>query len=72
MQGFQYDLWTDDAMRTLAIAYGSVSSPSAFAAGRVTRLIDENGDTILEYNTLGGLATHPQKVLEDAQALWGE
>lgn len=68
---FQYDLWTDDSNRTLALAYGSVTTSSAFAAGRVTRLIDENGDTLLEYNTLGGLATHPQKVLEDCQALFG-
>ena len=68
---FQYELWTDDAARTLALYYGSVFSATTFQAGRVTRLLDENGDLVLEYDTLGGLATHPQKVLEDCEALFG-
>lgn len=71
-EGFQYELWSDDPMRTLAVYYGSVSSPSAPAAGRVTRLIDANGDLLLEYNNVNlGIGTHPQKVLDDCEILFG-
>jgi hypothetical protein len=58
-------------MRTLAVYYESVSSPGAFAAGRVTRVLDANGDLVLEYNSIGGVSTHPMDVLEDCQVLFG-
>lgn len=71
-EGFQYDLWTDDASRTLAVTYGSVSSPTAGAAGRVTRLLGADGALLLEYNSVNlGIGVHPQEVLEDCQTLFG-
>ncbi len=72
MQMFQYDLWTDDDARTLAIYYGSVSSASATSPNRVTRLLDESGDVVLEYNVVGGLPTHAEDVLADCLALFGD
>ena len=70
-QMFQYELWSDNAMRTLAIYYGAASSMTAIAANRVTRVLDSDGNVVLEYNSIGGVATHPSDVLEDCTILFG-
>jgi len=66
---YQYELWSD-TNKTLAIYYGSVSSASAFAAGRVTRLIGGDGDLLLEYGTIN-VSVSPSEVLSDCQQLFG-
>ena len=75
--GFQYELWTDDdgvlpLDKTLALHYGSISSDTGASqdAGRVTRLLDANGDLLLEYGSVN-VSVHPQNVLDDCTALFG-
>ena len=67
-QEFQYEVWRDDD-KTLALTYGSVDSPSAFAPGRVTVILDAPGDLLLEYTSVN-VNVHPQQVLEDCQVLF--
>jgi peroxiredoxin len=69
-QSFQYELWTDTD-RDLALYYGAAASASATYPSRVTRILDADGTLVLEY-TVANPATHPQQVLEDCQALFGE
>lgn len=69
-EGFQFELWTDDDDRTLAITYGAATTPSASAASRVSVILDENGVLILEYPSVNP-STGPQEALEDCQALFG-
>jgi peroxiredoxin len=38
---------------------------------RITKILDANGDLVLEYVTDVGPGTHPQKVLEDCRLLFG-
>ncbi len=68
-EGFQFDLWSDTG-RELALYYGAASSPTQGAASRVTVLLDEDGDLLLEYPFVS-VGTHPQEVLEDCQLLFG-
>ncbi len=68
-EGFQFELWSD-VNKDLALYYGAASSASQFSASRVTRLLDENGDVVLEY-AVSSVGTHPADVLADAQLLWG-
>lgn len=69
-QGFQYELWSD-VDRSLAIYYGA-GTASSYAASRVTKLLDEDGDLILEYVDVDlGIGAHPSDVLSDCQAIFG-
>ncbi len=69
-QMFQYDLWSDSA-RVLALYYGAASSPTQFAADRDTRILDADGNLVLQYDAVAGVGTHPQEVLEDCTVLFG-
>ena len=69
-EGFQFELWSDDD-RDLAVYYGAASSPSAFAASRITMLLDDSGAQLLEYTSSINVGTHPHQVLEDCQQLFG-
>ena len=71
-ESFQYDVWTDSDARTLALHYGAVDSSAALFPARVTMLLDRNGDLLLEYVDDVRVGTHPQQVLEDCQALFGD
>ncbi len=71
-ESFQYDVWTDTSERTLAQHYGAVDSSLALFPARVTMLLDRNGDLLLEYVDDVRVGTHPDQVLEDCQALFGE
>ncbi len=71
-EAFQYDVWTDSDARTLAVHYGAADSSSALFPSRVTMLLDRNGDLLLEYVDDVRVGTHPDQVLEDCQALFGE
>ena len=66
---YQYELWSD-TNKTLALHYGSISSPSASTAGRVTRLIAGDGDLLLEYGSID-VSVSPAEVLEDCRQLFG-
>lgn len=69
-QNYEYEVWTDDD-KTLAVYYGSVKSSLSPIPGRVTMILDEDGDLLLEYISDTGSSAHPQEVLEDCQALFG-
>ena len=69
-QGYQYEIWTDDN-RELALYYGAADSTNAFYPDRITRLLDANGNLLLEYNNATASA-NPNEVLEDCQAIFGE
>lgn len=69
-ESFNYDLWSDED-RVLAMHYGAANGPNAFAPKRITMLLDENGDVILEYVSDVDVAAHPGQVLEDCQAIFG-
>jgi peroxiredoxin len=70
-EGFQYDLWTDDD-KTLGITYGALSGASDTSVRRVTMLIDEKGELLLEYTDAIDVGTHPGDVLEDCEILFGK
>lgn len=68
-EGFEYELWTDDD-KTLALTYGSIASERVTVPGRITRLLDESGRVLVEYDVVT-VSTSPQEVLEDCQLIWG-
>ena len=61
-----------DTNKTLAIHYGSVDGKLSLVPGRVTVVLDADGDLILEYLEGTGAGGHPQEVLEDCQAIFGK
>ena len=69
-EGFLFDLWTD-ASKALALHYGGASSVSQRYADRVTVVLDDQGDLILEYMDSIDVGTHPAQVLSDLQQLLG-
>ncbi len=68
--GFTMELWTEATNRRLAKTYGAYSS-SADMPRRVSVLLDEQGDLVLEYKSVDP-KTHPGKVYADVRAIWGE
>lgn len=70
-EGFEYELWSDQA-RELALHYGAASSANQGFADRVTVLLAGDGTLLLEYSPGLDVATHPQLVLDDCIALWGD
>jgi len=66
---FAYELWSD-VDRELALYYGAATSETQTYASRVTRLLDAEGDLVLEY-AVTNPAGHPQQVLEDCEILFG-
>lgn len=69
-EGFEYELWSDQA-RELALHYGAATSENQGFADRVTVLLAGDGTLLLEYSPGLDVATHPELVLEDCRALWG-
>lgn len=69
-QGYQFEIWTDQD-KTLAVYYGAAASTSAAVPSRVTKILDEAGTLILEYQ-VSDIGTHPAQVLEDCQLLFGD
>ncbi len=70
-EGFQYDLWTDES-RALAVHYGAATSTTQRFANRVTKVLDADGALVLEYTSNLVVGAHPQQVLDDCEALFGE
>jgi len=69
-ESFQYEVWTDGD-RTLAMHYGAAENSTAAFPGRVTVLLDAQGELLLEYASGTGDADHPAEVLEDCEAIFG-
>lgn len=67
--GMQFELWSDDAAHTLATTYGAGDAGSAYAA-RITKLLNENGDLIVEYVSSIDVGAHPALVLQDCRTIW--
>ena len=70
-EDYEYEIWSDDD-KTLAVYYGAADSTSDWFPSRVTMLLDANGTLILEYVDSVNVGTHPAKVLEDCQAIFGD
>ena len=68
-EGFQYEVWTDHD-RTLSLHYGAASSADQPYPSRITRLLDTDGQLLLEYNSVNFLSG-PQDVLDDCMLLFG-
>jgi peroxiredoxin len=71
LHGMQFELWSDDAEHTLATTYGAGTAQSRYAA-RITKIMNEHGDLILEYVGAVDVGVHPALVLQDCRAIWGE
>ena len=70
-EGFQYEVWTDDDV-TLSQHYGAATSASTVYLNRITMLIGEDGELLLEYTQDINFGTHPIEVLEDCEILFGD
>ncbi|MBR57024.1 MAG: hypothetical protein CMH54_03085 [Myxococcales bacterium] len=68
-QEYLYEVWTDSD-KTLALYYGAVTSDLMPFPSRITRLLDAEGNLILEYNTVS-VDGHPQAVLDDCTKIFG-
>lgn len=69
-EGYLYEVW-NDLNKTLALYYGAAANSGAFFPNRLTRLLDAEGSVLLEYNDVY-VGAHPQEVLEDCQAIFGD
>jgi len=69
-EGFQFDLWSD-TYRDLALYYGAATSPTQGSASRITKILDEDGNLVLEYPVVS-VGTHPAQVLADCEILFGD
>ena len=70
-QGYEFELWSDDD-KTLAITYGAAANDSAYYADRITVVLNEEGNLILEYLENISVGTHPAEVLDDLQKVYGD
>ena len=70
-QGYQYEIWTDDAERTLAVTYGAAEDAGAWLPERVSVILDADGNLLLEYMDNVSTGTHPTNVLADCEILFG-
>ena len=67
-EGFSFDLWTDDD-KTLALTYGAVVDDTQSYTIRITRILDTDGDLLVEYDKVA-VGTNPADVLEDCQTIF--
>jgi peroxiredoxin len=67
---FPFEVWSDTA-KTLALAFSAVSSRLSPVPSRVTVLLDEKGDVVLQYMKGIEVGTHPADVLADCKKLFG-
>lgn len=67
-QRFPYELWSDDAQRTLARALGAAEDPAATYAQRVTVLLDADAQVVRRWD-VSDIGAHPADVLAAAKAL---
>ena len=70
-EGFQFEIWTDSE-QTLSYYYDAANENS-WVPNRVTKILDAQGNLVLEYNDIGlAVTTHPAQVLNDCQILFGD
>ena len=69
-QSYEYEIW-QDINKTLAVYYGAAQDDQAVFPGRITVILDANGNVMLEY-LQPNVQTHPAKVLEDCKVLFAE
>ena len=69
-ENFLFELWTDDD-KALALYYGAAESTDATYPSRLTRILNSEGEMILEYNAVN-VATSPAEVLSDCIILFGD
>jgi peroxiredoxin len=55
----------------LGVTYGALENQRDTFVGRVTMLLDADGELLLEYVDSIDVGEHPAKVLEDCEALFG-
>jgi peroxiredoxin len=53
------------------VTYGALENQRDTFVGRVTMLLDADGELLLEYVDSIDVGEHPAKVLEDCEALFG-
>lgn len=70
-QSFPYEIWRDDT-KQLALYYGVIDDPSATYPKRRTRVLDEEGRVLIEYNDKVVVGAHPEEVLADVKLLLGK
>jgi peroxiredoxin len=70
-ESFNFELWTDDD-RVLGTTYGALSNSTDRSVARVTMLLDADGDLMLEYIDDISVGTHPGRVLQDCEILFGD
>jgi peroxiredoxin len=68
-EGFQFPLWSDED-KALALHYGAVRSRLSPVPGRITVVLDAQGQLVLRYDDVD-VGAHPADVLEDCEALFG-
>ena len=68
VQGFQYELWSDTD-KTLALYYGAAKSKEQSTTDRITKILDAEGNLVLEYNDVS-FQRNPQDVLDDCKILF--
>jgi peroxiredoxin len=70
-KGFNFELWSDTD-RGMALYYGAASDAEQRMASRETRLLDAEGNLLLEYDVGLSIGTHPSDVHADCERLWGK
>lgn len=55
----------------MALYYGAVKNKSAPFPDRITKVLDADGNLILEYVDAINVGTHPQDVLDDCTKIFG-
>lgn len=70
-QQFNYEVWTDND-KVLALYYGAADSSYTLFPKRITVLLDESGELLLEYVEHVDAGAHPAQVLDDAKSLFGK
>ncbi|MEZ4322741.1 MAG: peroxiredoxin [Myxococcota bacterium] len=68
-QGFPYEIWRDDD-RQLALYYGAIEERGAQYPKRRTRVLNQEGKVVLEYNDKIIVGAHPDEVLADVELLF--
>jgi len=70
-QGFQYEIWHDDN-KALALYYDAVEQRGEQYPKRRTRVLNAEGQVVLEYNNKIIVGAHPEEVLQDVTLLFGK
>lgn len=67
-QKYRFEVW-QDADKTLAVHFGAAQA-SSMVPKRITKVLDAQGNLVLEYVDGVDVGTHPADVLDDCKALF--